>query len=105
MFDLLMDKVKDVSNPIKFLDIKRHYFDIYSRIKNDKQKESNEKNRNEMIDEISNFIKLKPMFSKLEIFNFEKYEIDVKDNYLYDCNLILYLDSYDNIIHQEFVLL
>ncbi len=78
---------------------------FYQKIKNDTQKESNENNRNEMIYKISNFIKLKQTFSKLEIFNFEKFEIDVNDNYLYDCNLIIYLDLYDNIIHKEFVLL
>ena len=105
IFILLMDKVKDVSDPISFLDMKRKYYNIHSIIKNNNQKESNENNRNEIIFEISNFIKLKPMFSKLEIFNFEKYEIDVNDDYLYDCNLILYLDSSDNIIHQEFELL
>ncbi len=80
----------------------RKYYNTYSKIKNNKQKESNDKNRNEVIYEISNFVKLKPMFSKLEIFNFKKYIIDVNDNYLYDCNLILYLDSSDNIIHQQF---
>ena len=105
MFPLLMDKVKDVSDPINFLDMNRKYYNTYSKIKNNKQKENNDKNRNEIIYEISNFVKLKPMFSKLEIFNFKKYEIDVNDNYLYDCNLILYLDSCDNIIYQQFELL
>ena len=89
-----MDKVKDVSDPISFLDMKRKYYNIYSKIKNDKHKESNERNRNDIIVEISNFIQLKPMFSKLEIFNFEKYAIDINDNYLYYCNLILYQYSH-----------
>ncbi len=89
-----MDKIKDVSDPIKYLDMKHKYYNIYSKIKNDKHKESNERNRNDIIVEISNFIQLKPMFSKLEIFNFEKYAIDINDNYLYYYNLILYQYSH-----------
>jgi hypothetical protein len=46
---------------------------------------------------------------RIQIKSFPVYEeneiIDVNDNYLYDCNLIIYLDLYDNIIHKEFVLL
>ena len=96
-----MENVKEVSDPIAFVNMKRKYYNIFSRVKNEKQKELNEKSRSELIFEMSTFLKLKPMFSKLEIFNFKKYEIDINDNCLYDCDLILYLDSSDNIIHQE----
>ena len=55
-----------------------------------------------MISEISKYIKLKPMFNKLQIFNFENYEIEKNDEFLYDCELYIYLDYNDKIIHQEF---
>lgn len=42
------------------------------------------------------------MFSKLQIFNFEKYEIQKNDNYVYDCDFYLYLDANDKVVHQEF---
>ena len=55
-----------------------------------------------MISEISKYIKLKKMFNKLQIFNFENYEIEKNDEFMYDCELYIYLYSNDKIIHQEF---
>ena len=45
------------------------------------------------------------MFSKIQIFYFEKYEIKENDNSLYDCNLQIYLDSNNNIIYKDFKIL
>ena len=42
------------------------------------------------------------MFNKLLIFNFENYEIEKNDKYFYDCDLYIFLDSNNKIIHQEF---
>ena len=41
------------------------------------------------------------MFSKLQIFHFENYEIKENDKYIYDCDLIIYLDANDNVINKD----
>ena len=102
IFLKIMHKVKKVSEPIQFKDINKKYYNIYSKPNSKKKKESNNIIRKELIFEISNYIKFKPMFSKLQIFNFEKYEIKKDDKFLYDCDLYIYLDANDKIVHQEF---
>ena len=98
----IMNKIKEVSNPIDFLKLKRKYINIYSKAKNEKQINNNVLIKNEIIQEISQFIKLKPMFSKLQIIQFEKYEIQKNDKYLYDCDFYIYLDSNEKVVHKEF---
>jgi len=98
----IMNKIKDVSNPIDFLHLKRKYINIYSRAKNEKQINNNILIKKEIIQEISKYIKLKPMFSKLQIIHFEKYEIQKNDKYLYDCDFYTYLDSNGKVVHKEF---
>ena len=44
-----------------------------------------------------------PMYNKLEFFQLEKYEIKENDEYIYDLNLIRYLDLNDNIICQNLI--
>jgi len=80
-----MDKVKDVCTPIQFKDLNLQYINIYSRKLNEEKIKKNLEIRIEMISEISKYIKLKPMFNKLQIFNFENNEIEKNDEFLYDC--------------------
>ena len=42
------------------------------------------------------------MFSQLQIFHFEKFNIELNDKYLYDCDLTLYLDADNNVIYKDF---
>ena len=98
----IMNKIKEVSNPIEFKELNRKYINIYSKAKNEKQINNNLLIKKEIIQEISQFIKFKPMFSKLQIIQFEKYEIQKNDKYLYDCDFYLYLDSNGKVIHKEF---
>lgn len=97
----IMEKTKKISNPIDFLDINRQYVNIYSRIKNEKQIKNNKSIRNSLIIEISKYINLNPMLNKLQMFHFEKYEIEENDEYLYDCDLIIYLDDNNNYIYKD----
>ena len=97
----IMLKVDGVSKPINYKDINRQYVNIYSKIKNEKQAKMNDSIRKKLILSISQYLKLSPMFNQLQIFNFEKYEIDLNDEYLYDCDLTIYLDSDNNIINQK----
>ena len=75
---------------------------MYSRNLNEKKIKNNLEIRKEILIEIIKYIKLKPMFNKLQIFNFENYEIEKNDKYIYNCDLYIYLDSNDRVIHQEF---
>ena len=101
ILNMIMEKIKKVSNPVNFVDLNRKYINVYSRIKNEKQIKNNKSIRNSLILEISKYIKLNPMFNKLQMFHFEKYEIEENDEYLYDCDLIIYLDANDNVINRE----
>ena len=98
---IIMEKIKNISDPIEFENLKRKYINISSKIKNQKQKKNNELIRKDLILEISKYIELKPMFSKLQIFHFENYEIKENDKYIYDCDLIIYLDANDNVINKD----
>ena len=98
----LMDKVKNICEPIQFNNLNLKYINIYNRNLNEKKIKNNLEIRKEIIAEIFKYIKLKPMFNKLQIFNFENYEIEKNDKFLYNCDLYIYLDSNDKIIHQEF---
>ena len=97
----IMEKIKDVSNPIEFIDLNRKYINIYSKIKNEKQIQNNKSIRDNLLLEISKYLKFNPMFNSLQIFHFKKYEIEEKDEYIYDCDLIIYLDLNDNIISSD----
>ena len=97
----IMEKIKDVSNPIEFIDLNRKYINIYSKIKNEKQIQNNKSIRDNLLLEISKYVKFNPMFNSLQIFHFKKYEIEEKDEYIYDCDLIIYLDLNDNIISSD----
>ena len=101
IFTIIMDKVKDVSNPLSFRQINKKYINIYSKAKTNTQIEKNRKIRKELINEIIKYNKLTPMFSKLQIFNFEKYLLKPNDDKLYDFDFYIYLDSNNNPVHEE----
>ena len=74
----IMDKVKNVSDVIDYKDLITKYFNSYSPVKKEKQRERNEKNKEELeiiLNEISN---KEPLLSKIEIFT--------KKNYVYSEN-------------------
>lgn len=102
IFHNLMIKVKNICNPIAFKDLNLNYVNIYNRNLNKKKIENNLEIRKEIITEIIKYIKLNPMFNKLQIFNFENLEIEKNDKFLYNCYLYIYLDSNNKIVHQEF---
>lgn len=99
----IMEKIKNISEPVEFQNLNRKYVNIFSRAKNDKQIKANNSIRNEIILEILKYLEFPPMFSKLKIFNFERYEIKENDEFLYDCRLTIYLDANDNVIKKDFI--
>ena len=101
----IMKKVKDISKTIDFQSINRKYYNIYSRIKNNKQERANLKIREDLINEILKYNKYEPMFTKLEIFRFEKYEMKENDNFVYDCDYYVYLDANNKAIRDDFYII
>ena len=101
----LMNRVKDVTTPVQFKDLNCRYINVYTKNLNELRIKNNLEIKKEITSEIIKYTQLKPMFSKLQIFNFENYEIEKNDKYLYNCDLYIYLDSNDKIIHQEFHIL
>ena len=97
-----MNKVKEVSDIAHFTQLNRKYINIYSKIKNNKQYENNLKLRNDLINKIVEYNKLNPMFSKLQIFNFEKYQLSLNDKKLYDFDFYLYLDINDKPVYENY---
>jgi GTP-binding protein EngB required for normal cell division len=101
IFSIIMNKVKNISNPINYEELNRQYINVYSRPKNDKHIKNNKKIRNDLILEIEKYTHLSPMFSKIQIFHFKKYEIKHNDRFVYDCDVLLYLDANDNTIFKN----
>ncbi len=97
-----MNKVKEVSDIAHFTQLNRKYINIYSKLKNNKQYENNLKVRSDLINEIVEYNKLNPMFSKLQIFNFEKYQLSLSDKKLYDFDFYLYLDINDKHVYENY---
>jgi hypothetical protein len=48
----IMNKIKEVSNPVNFLQLKRKYINIYSKAKNEKQINNNVLIKNEIISKL-----------------------------------------------------
>ena len=98
----IMLKVKDICEPIQYQKLNLRYVNIINRNLKEEKIKNNLQIRKEIVGEIIRYTKLKPMFNKVQIFNFENYEIEKGDKYLYNCDLYIYLDSENKIIHQEF---
>ena len=62
IFSKLMEKVKEVSDPISYKEIKVKYYNSYSPGKNDKQRLLNEKNKEDIEKLFDDFISKEPLF-------------------------------------------
>lgn len=103
-FKIIMNKVKKVSDSVKFEDINKLFINIYSKKKNEFQKKSNESFKKIVVNEIENYIKYKPMYNKLNIIHFKKFKLEEKDQFLYDCDYYIYLNSNNKMINHQVML-
>ena len=99
IFEDIMKKVDKVSNPVKFSQLKTIYVNIHSKIKNPKNESDNKIYREKIINEIFNLQKKEPMFNKSCVFYVNNFEVD---EYLYDCELTLFLDYNSKILNKKF---
>ena len=97
-----MERIKEVSTPKKFIELKRIYVNIYSRVKTEKHKKSNEAYRNQILSEIYKYSELEPMYNKYFIFKFKNVELEQYNKYLFNSQLELFLDEKNNIINKIF---
>ena len=67
IFSKIMDKVKNVSDVIKYNELKIKYFNSYSPTKNDNQKKKNIIVRDELEKELNLLCETEPLFSQIEI--------------------------------------
>ena len=63
-----MEKVKNVSKVITYDEIPKKYFNSYFPIKNEKQRNKNNKNKEELEKLLNYFCEKEPLFSRFEIF-------------------------------------
>ena len=102
IFKVIMNKTKNVSKSINYSQLNKKYINIYSKAKNKRQIENNLNIRKQLIIDIIEYSKLTPMFCKLQIYNFEKYELQPNDEFVYDCDFYVYLDGNNKVVHEDF---
>ena len=101
LFITIMNKVKDISDPVNFENLNRQYINIFSRPKNERQIKNNKEVRNQLMLEIEKYIDLSPMFNKIQVLHLRQYEPKLNSKYNYDCDVTLYLDINENIINKN----
>ena len=89
-FENIMKKVINVSNPVKFYELKRIYVNIHSKVKNKKNESDNNKYREQIMNIIFELTKKEPMFNKSCMFYVSNFEYG---EFLYDCELTLFYSN------------
>ena len=102
LFSELMERIKEVSTPVNFIDIERLYVNIHSKIKNENHLKDNEIYKKQILEKICNFIQLEPMYNKFCIFKFNNIEIKKYKGYLFDSELEIFLDKDNKILNKKF---
>ena len=98
IFESLMVKVKEVSEPINYKQLKTRYFNSYFPLnkdpkKEEKQKKRNMQNRDELEIDLNNLIESEPLFSQIEIMRIKDYKIEENGiQYLAEVEVTGYFD-------------
>ena len=102
IFSQLMERIKEVSTPVKFSELEKLYINTHSKIKTEKQKKDNEVYKNIIFEKIKKFMELEPMYNKLCFFDFKNIEVEKYKGYVFNAQLELFLDEKNNIINKIF---
>jgi hypothetical protein len=98
IFESLMEKVQEVSEPISYKQLKTRYFNSYFPLhkdpkKEEKQKKKNMQNRDELEIDLDSLIESQPLFSQIEIMRVKDYKIEENgEKYLAEVEVIGYFD-------------
>jgi len=82
IFSRLMERVKDVSDTIRYKEMEIKYYNSYSPVKNDKQKKQNEKNKEDIENLFNELIQKEPLFCQIEIIH-KKNEKEIENGKTY----------------------
>lgn len=102
IFSELMERIKEVSTPVKFIKLERLYVNIHCRVKVEKHLKENEEYRNNILEKIYKYTQLEPMYNKLCIFKFKNIEVETNNKYLFNVELEIFLDDKNKIINKIF---
>lgn len=105
LFSELMERIKEVSTPVNFLNLERIYINTHSRVKNEKQGKENGIYKKQILEKIYAYSQMEPMFNKFCIFKFKNVEVRKYKGYLFDSNLEIFLDKDNKIINKKFKML
>ena len=99
----VMDTCKNDSNVVDFNDINIKYFSLYFPVKNDTQKENNNKVKNEIDSLFNKFYNKSPLFSKIEIIQENNYKFTSDDGkkYIGNVEILKFLDINNDIIKKK----
>ena len=84
IFSLLMKKVKNVSDVINYKELKIKYYNSYSPVKTDKQREQNNKNKEDLENIITDLCHKEPLFCQIEVVHIKNERI-VENGKYYLC--------------------
>ena len=98
-----MDTCKNDSNVVDFNDISIKYFSLYFPVKNDTQKENNNKVKNEIDSLFNKFYNKSPLFSKIEIIQENNYKFTSDDGkkYIGNVEILKFLDINNHLIKKK----
>ena len=102
IFSELMERIKEVSTPVKFIKLERLYINIHSKVKVEKHLKENEKYRNNILEKIYKYTQLEPMYNKLCIIKIKNVEVEIYNKYLFNADLEIFLDEKNKIINKIF---
>jgi len=102
IFSELMERIKEVSTPVKFIQLERLYVNIHSKVKVERHLKENEEYRNNILEKIYKYTQLEPMYNKLCIFKFKNVEVEIYNKYLFNAELEIFLDEKNKIINKIF---
>ena len=102
LFSELMERIKEVSTPVNFIDIERLYVNIHSKIKNENHLKDNEMYKKQILEKICYYTQLEPMYNKFCIFKFNNIEVKKYKGYLFDSELEIFLDKNNKILNKKF---
>ena len=93
IFSKLMDKVKNVSDVINYKDLRIKYYNSYSPVKNEKQKDKNNKNKEDLEILLNDLCQKNPLFCSVEVTNFKNKIIEENGKkYIADYDKISFFD-------------
>ena len=105
IFSEIMERIKEVSTPVKFIQLEKLYVNIHSKVKNEKHLKINETYKNQILQKIYKYTQFEPMYNRYCLLKFLGLEVKMYKEYLFNVQLELFLDEKNKIINKIFKML